>query len=261
MVRRFLTYLAIVILLFFVPLTIVKTLRGTADGAISPIGSWLTSEGISIRNFFMNLMQIGKLREERAALQQNIVDLQQKLIDQESLQSENSALRQELDVTGATKDVKKVLGRVIIEGSNPLDRTFTIDVGDSQGVMVGQPAIYKGALIGRVITVREGSAVVRTITSQESRIQASIVGTQEKGLLVGNGNSVSLQEITQGVTIPDDNVVETSGLGGTLPQGILIGSISGTLSQKSDLSQRFSIKLNEDPANVQSVFILLIDNQ
>jgi rod shape-determining protein MreC len=119
--------------------------------------------------------------------------------------------------------------------------------------------ISQGALIGRVTEVRSQSSVVRAITSLSSGIQARLTLNQEKGYLVGTGNGVVLKDISQGLAVESGSVVETSGLGGSLPQGILIGTIDSLQSAKSELSQTFRIALPVDPLNIQSVLILLSD--
>jgi rod shape-determining protein MreC len=175
------------------------------------------------------------------------------------MQRENADLRKELGISGVTRDTPKTLTHIILQGDNPLDYTFTIDSGSAQGVKVGQPAVAQGVLIGRVIEVRSQTSIVRSVTSLQSRVQAWLATNQEKGFLVGTGNSVELQDITQGLDIPTGTTIETSGLGGTLPQGILIGSIESIKSAKSDLTQTFRVQLPIDPLSVQSLFILLTD--
>lgn len=261
MVKRFLTLFAVVIILFLVPVGVVSMLRDTSTSLSSRPASFFVRQTTAFRNFFVNIRQIGELRGEKEDLQQQVLELQQKLATQENIVRENASLKEELGVTGVTRTTNKVLARIVIQGSDPLDRSFVVDVGKSDGIQQGQPAIYRGSLIGRVTEVREHTSVVRSITSQKSHIQAWLADTREKGLLAGDGNTVTLTEITQGVIVNPDSVIETSGLGGSLPQGILIGRISAKSSQESEASQSFRIVLNQDPNSLESLFILLIDGE
>lgn len=261
MLKRFAYLSILVILLILVPSSPSAYVRNKASLVMSPVGSFLVKQNVRFTNFFRNIRQISSLRQDKQNLQQELISLQQKLAEQESLRRENDALRQELGVAGVSRNFKKVLAHVIIQGSDPLDRCFTVDAGSNQGVKAGQPAVSQGFLLGRVISVRDNSAVVRSILSKESRIQAWIAESREKGLLVGDGNTAFLSDINQGVTIKDRSVVETSGLGGSLPQGILIGQTDQIISKQSDLSQKFLIKLVQDPTGAESLFILLTDSQ
>lgn len=257
--RRYLAFVVGAIVLLFIPLAVIQPLRDAAVRIVKPVGSFLTGRNIAIRNVWLNLTSIGSVRDEKNALQQQVITLQQQVITDEGLKQENDDLRKELGVTGVTQAMPKAFAHVILQGDNPLDYTFTVDVGRNQGIKVGQPAVSQGALVGRVIEVRDQTAVVRSITSLNSRIQAWLASNQEKGFLVGTGNSVNLEDITQGLDVPSGTVVETSGLGGSLPQGILIGATADLLSSKSDLTQTFRVQLPVDSLSIQSLFILLTD--
>jgi rod shape-determining protein MreC len=261
MVKRFLTLFAVVLLLFIVPVGVVSVMRDTATRATSGPSGFFVRQTTAVRNFVVNIRQIGTLRTEKEDLQQQVLELQQKLANQENVTRENASLKEELGVTGVTRTTNKLLARIVIQGSDPLDRSFVIDLGNADGIRTGQPAVYRGSLIGRVTEVREHSAVVRSITSQKSRIQAWLADSREKGLLIGDGNTVTLTEITQGVVVTPEGVIETSGLGGSLPEGILIGRIASKSSSESEASQSFRVALNQDPNSLESLFILLIDGE
>jgi rod shape-determining protein MreC len=261
MLRKFLTYLAFTVLLIALPVAVVSPLRNLAVRAVSPMGRYLIDRNVAVRAFVHNISEISSLRRQRGDLQQELVQLQQQLIDEQETQRQNVSLRQELGVTGVTQTIPKAFGRVVTQGSDLFDRTFTLDVGEHEGVKVGQPVVFQGALVGRVITTRSDSCVVRSITSRESRIQVRLSVSREKGLLVGDGSSAYLSEITQGVKVDPKSVIETSGLGGSLPQGILVGQTGASVSQQSDQSQRFLADINLDPALLESAFVLLTDTQ
>lgn len=259
MLKRYLALIVAALVILFTPLAVSSQLRDGALRLIRPIGRFFTERNAGLRNAWLNLMSIGTVREERSRLQQQVVALQQQVIATEDLRRENDALKQELGVTGVTRELPKLAARVVLQGANPLDYTMTVDVGRAQGVREGQPAVAQGALIGRVIEVREHSAVVRAITSLQSQVQAWLAPNQEKGFLIGTGNGVLLQDISQGLDVPEGTVVETSGLGGSLPQGILIGQVGQLESAKSELSQKFRITIPFDPTGVQNLFILLTE--
>lgn len=259
MFRRILTVVVIILILLILPATLVTALRDTGTRGTAPVGGFFVRESAAIRNFFDNISQIGSLRDDKQKLQTQVLELQQQLATQENVQRENDALRKELGVTGVTRTSKKVFAHVIIQGSDPLDYTFTVNVGSADGVKEGQPAVSLGFLVGEVVTVREHSSIIRSITSRKSGVQAWVAETREKGYLIGDGNVVLLSQITQGVPVKANSVVETSGLGGSLPQGILIGQVGSLESAPSQLTQTFRITLPYDPKTLESLFILLVD--
>lgn len=259
MPKRYAYIIAAIIFLYLIPAIFVESFRNASLRMVGSVGHFFVRQNIGVGSIFHNIYQIPTLKRDKEVLQKQVITLQQQLTETENLKRENEALRNELGIKGFTREAKKVFARVIIQGNDPSDRTLTIDVGSQQGVKVGQPAIFQGTLIGKVITVRDQSAVIRLVTSKESKIQAWVVETRDKGLLQGDGNSVFLSEIDQEAAVREQSVIETSGLGGSLPQGILIGEVGSKQSRKNDLSQKFLVKLPHDPGSLESVFILLIN--
>jgi len=263
MYRRIFVFILLAFFLLALPLSISDRFRNGAARDLSPITLFFQRQRQGISTFFADLGQIGELRSDKENLQKQVTALQQQVSDYDSLKRENTALQQELGVTGTASQLPKVLGHVIVQGSDPLDRTFTIDVGSAQGIKVGQPVISGGYLVGRITDVRSQSAQVRSIFSSQSIVQAWIPSINDKGLLIGEDNTVSLQKITQGITVPANSLVETSGLGGTssneipLPQGLLIGTTSNNLSKASDPTQSFQVTITQDPNSLETVMVLL----
>jgi rod shape-determining protein MreC len=259
MLKRFATIFSVVIVLLLLPLGLVSSLRTTAVRIVRPLAAPLIRNNTHILETFRTIRQIPVLRSDTQKLQEQNLVLAQKLIGYQDVIRENQTLRTELGVTGVARTYKKVFARIVVRGLSTVDQTFTVDIGTGSGIRIGQPAVSHGALVGKVISADANSAVIRTIISRESRIQARVSESREKGLLIGDGSNTFLSDVTQGVTVMQDSVVETSGLGGSLPQGIIIGQIGTGMSQKSDLSQKFLINVSQDPNSLESVFILLTD--
>jgi rod shape-determining protein MreC len=266
MYKRIFIFVFIACLLLAAPFTVSRWLRDKASHVLAPVARPFQGQRIAVSNFFTNISQIGTLRSDKESLQQDIVNLEQQVSTLEELKRENENLKKELGVTGIVKEMPKVFAHIIIQGTDLLDRTFTIDVGSSQGVRLGQPVVSEGYLVGRVIEVRGQSSQVRSILSSRSIIQAWLPTIGDKGLLVGEGNTVSLQKISQGKTVAESSLIETSGLAEEkpgnvipIPQGILIGKTTTSLSKASDLTQSFRVELGNDPSRLESVFVLLVD--
>lgn len=257
--KRFIYLFFLVLLVFLTPFALVSSLRSMAARAIEPVGRYLIRGNSSLTNTMSNLGNLSHLYEQNHSLENQVVSLQQQVITLDTVERENSTLRKELGVTGATLTYSKVLAHVTLRGGDFFDRTFTVDVGSASHLKVGQPAVYQGSLIGRVTTVGAHTAVIRSVTSRESLIQVQLADNLEKGLLIGDGSNAYITDITQGVTVKNQDVVETSGLGGSLPEGILVGQTGTIQSQQSDPIQKFLVTLPQDPDSIDSLFILLTD--
>lgn len=264
--RRIALFILFAAILLITPFAVSSSLRDTGSRVVGPFTAYFQQHRIAVQNFFSSLWSIGTLRNDKEALEMEVVALQQAVSDNELLKRENAALRQELGVTGTERELPKIFARVILQGNDAIDRTFVVDVGSEQGVREGQPAVAQGYLVGRVIEVRARSARVRSILSPKSVVQAWLPTVGDKGVLIGEGNTVTLQKISQGFTVPEGALIETSGLRSAsaqdtlpLPAGLLIGKTGPSLSKASDLTQNFRVDLINDSTSLESVMILLTD--
>lgn len=255
--KRPLPYL-ILGLLLFLPFGISSSLRNFTNHLTAPASSYLTSTGSDIKSYLKNLFSLGQIRDEKQALQTQVLTLSKQLSELETLKRENESLKAELKVPGVARELPKLLSHVIIKGSDPLDRTFTLDVGSNQGVKIGQPILKEGYLVGKILEVNSETSTMRSIFSPKQIIQVWLPTLAQKGYLQGDGNTLNLMDINQGVTVPELTLVETSGLGGTLPQGLLIGNTGKMLSKPSDLSESFRVNPGTDATDLETVFVLLI---
>lgn len=252
--RRSLTILVVALLLLIVPTSLSALIQSEARHVAAPITRPLHTAFSSIRNTVANIRQLPSLFSERTALQTQVVRLEEELLGSESVLQENEVLRKELGVTGVVSQKKKVLTHVLTESSDPLDRLVSVDVGSQQGIRLGQPVTVEGALVGRIFQVGLTTAIVRPITSVHSAIQVSING--QNGLLAGDGSSSFIGDIPQGTQLLTDTLIQTSGLGGSLPAGILIGTLQETLAKPSDITQKFRVALPYSGRPLTTLMIL-----
>ncbi len=256
--RKGIPFLILVLLLLILPLSVSSTVRDTARNLLSPLGRTLTPAFTGGQQRLSSFNQLASLRDDRTTLQLRVIELQQKVSDLERIKRENETLRKELGVTNSVTSASKVLGRIIIHGTDPLERLIILDVGTNNGVAVGQPVVSEGVLVGRVDAVTANTADVLLLTSKRSKVQVWISESREKGLLMGDGNAISLTQLDRSAKISQKQLVETSGLGGSLPVGIPIGDISNELSKPSDSTQHFLISPLRDFSTLESVFVLTV---
>lgn len=258
--RLLIPTLAILLIYAALPNTVVQGIRDTAVTTVRPAGSWLSRHSSAVHHWYHNLKQVSTLRKDKERLQQEVVYLQKQLSDQERIRQENTVLHQQLSLPQHTPQLPQMMGTIVLRGNDPLDQTYVVDLGSEDGIQNGQAAVYQGYLVGRVVETRKHTSVVRSTTSRDSIIQAWTTENHYKGLLVGDGNTVYFSEVEQGASVPIHSVLETSGLGKSLPQGILIGSVTELRSKPSELSQRFSVTQPVDLTTMNTLFIILTTN-
>lgn len=119
-------------------------------------------------------------------------------------------------------------GDVIGTDPNPYLRYATINVGAQQGVETGMPVVSGGAgLVGRVSDVGPRTAKVQLLTDSESAVAGLLQTSRATGLVEGEvDGTIRMKYIPQETTVNVGEVVLTSGLGGFIPKGLVIGQVT-----------------------------------
>ena len=101
-----------------------------------------------------------------------------------------------------------------------------IDVGSSSGVVSGQAVVGEYGLVGQIVGVGEFTSTVRLITDAQSAISARIQSTNTQGFVRGStAGTLTLANVPMEQTVVPGELVVSSGIGGTVPAGLLIGSV------------------------------------
>ena len=151
-------------------------------------------------------------------------------------------------------------GEVVGAEPNPYLRYVTINVGARQGVEVGMPVIGGGAgLVGRVTQVYPRTAKVRLLTDLDSAIAALLQTSRVTGLVVGQPDDTLLMELIpqeESVTVGD--IVLTSGLGGFVPKGLVIGQVTEVQQVDYALFQTAIVRPAVDFSRLEQVLVITV---
>jgi rod shape-determining protein MreC len=148
----------------------------------------------------------------------------------------------------------QVIGR---EPSNWF-HSVIIDMGSKDGVEVDMGvATYKG-LVGKVIQVGYNTSEVILLIDQGCSVGALIQRTREIGIIKGGTESAYcyLDYIAHDADVQINDIVVTSGMGSSVPKGIIIGRIVAVKKEKHDLFQRILIKPEVDFNKLEEVYIV-----
>lgn len=148
----------------------------------------------------------------------------------------------------------QVIGR---EPSNWFHNVI-IDMGSKDGVEVDMGvATYRG-LVGKVIQVGYNTSEVILLIDQGCSVGALIQRTREIGIIKGGTESAYcyLDYIAHDADVQINDIVVTSGMGSSVPKGIIIGRIVAVKKEKHDLFQRILIKPEVDFNKLEEVYIV-----
>lgn len=137
-----------------------------------------------------------------------------------------------------------IAGAVIAYSDDPSIKTFTISIGEKNGVAVGMAVVSdSGVMIGKVIAVRESTAIVRDIRDTQSTILARVENeTRSQGVVRGQrGIGLTMSFIPRDDRLESAMVVTTSGTEALIPPNIPIGTITRFTTQPGDVFQTIDL--------------------
>lgn len=147
----------------------------------------------------------------------------------------------------------------VIARDTPEESMVTIDQGTDNGIQRGSAVIIgDGILFGIVDSATAMLSNVRLTEDPKSTIPATILGLQTTiGLVSGKeGALLAMEYIPQDAKIAPDDIVVTSGLGGHLPQGIVIGTVTSIVPSLSAPFVSATISPVHDPREWTAVLVL-----
>ncbi|MGC9398561.1 MAG: rod shape-determining protein MreC [Anaerolineae bacterium] len=149
-------------------------------------------------------------------------------------------------------------GEVLGEDVNPYLRYLIINTGSRDGVAVGMPVVSSGAaLVGRVVQVTPHLAYVQLINDPESEIAALLQGSRITGVVKGQQDgSLIMTEILPEEEVEENEIVITSGLGGLLPKGLILGQVETVSYQETALFQEATLRPALDFRRLEVVLVI-----
>ncbi len=209
--------------------------------------------------------EVEQLRRENDALRVENLRLQEQYV------SENTQLRALLDFREANPTYTLIgadivergcelypCARVIGEDTNPYLSYLIINVGSKDGVAVGMPVVSSGAvMVGRIARVTPHLAFVQLVNDPTSRVAAILQRSRVTGLVVGREDgSLVMTEILPDEKVEVGDVAVTSGLGGLLPKGLILGQVEEVSYSEAELFQEAVLRPQLDFRRLDVVVVI-----
>lgn len=225
--------------------SVINGVRNTTQSALSPFqkaGSWTISP---FRNFFSDITHLGRTRNQIEKLTAENERLRLALLNRKNADVELNQLKGVLDLAG-TAEYKVVSAKVISQGSSTsFTNTITIDAGSSSGIRPNMTVISGFGLVGVVKTVYSGSALVELASDPSFKVGSRIAGTQQIGILSGQGSRKALLQLLDNTTtikVGDVILARGSSNGRPFVPGVPIGEVTAVDNSASAVTQTADVK-------------------
>lgn len=209
------------------------------------------------------LANADKYIEENERLKKQIGELNAQLTEYDAIKAEVEELRKFVSIKEEHEDYMlsqpcKVLGYV----TNDPFKSFTIDKGSADGILVNCPVVTSEGLVGITVEVSKHVSTVRTILSPDLSVAAVASSSNaDQGIIEGNVLS-SENGQTKLIHVPKKNKLKrgdlmiTAGNSGLFPKDYPIGTILEIGFDSNGLSVCADIQPCVDVNRLTSVIVI-----
>ena len=217
--------------------------------------NWITKD----MDFFK---QVESLENEKKELKEKNDELNAKLINYEVILSENSILKEHVNLTASYPDYNVVVADVISEAVSNWEEVILINRGEKDGIKPDMVVVAEEGLVGYVESVTSNTAKVVTILDPGATVSARTTRTRDSLTCKGNSSlssetKIKVTKIPTGLTLVEGDRIETSGLGGKYQKGIPIGEIVKFTVKKNPVENEAVLKTYIDFNKLETVAIIV----
>jgi len=213
------------------------------------------------------IFNYSSVRKENEELTKKNNELENKLVEYNSLKGENITLKSMLNFKDANSNYDYIGCNIIGKSGNGYLDQFVINKGSKDGIAKNMIAVTGEGLVGQVTTVGSNWSTIQSLSNENLAVSALVESTNENsGILKGykdSGNNLlaKLYYLPIDSNVAKGDVILTSGLGGLYPKGIRIGSVLSVEEDKGKVMKTALVEPYVDFNKIQELFIVVPQNK
>jgi rod shape-determining protein MreC len=232
-------------------------LRWAFNHSVVPAGSGLAVLGSNAAEAMANIGRVRNLAQDNTKLAEENANLRQRLAEDSEVRRDNELLRKQLglDVAGAPPEVA---AEVVAFQPDSYRQFVTMNKGSRVGIKTGMAVLSQGMVIGTIADVQATTAKVMLVTDPEFSLTAKDQDTNATGIVRGRlGSGLVLDDIAQSDSVKAGDTVTTSGLGGVVPAGLLIGQLESVNTRANAVFQSGDVQTSLKVNSLRFAFVVL----
>ena len=202
------------------------------------------------------------LEAENSELRRKVAEMEETVRQAEADRAENKRLRELLELREQRRDFVFEAAFITERSVTNWTSSLTVNKGTDHGVEANDCVIDEtGALVGIIDQAGANWSVILTLVDTDTSMGARVFRTKDLGLAQGSfslmGRSrLRLDYLPAGCELLGGDLVETSGLGGFYPSGLVIGSVEEVLVDDSGSASYAIVEPKVDFDALTEVFII-----
>jgi len=253
------SWILIYILAFIVLSLSIPRVKTKVEGKVTDMSAGISSilykTGYAISRNFQIFVNIRNVEKQNASLTDKLVASEVSQSQISELENENKILKAELGFLSSSDAGTLIPAKIIERDPVTFADFMIIDKGRADGVVINQPVLSSGVLVGQISEVSEHTAKVLLITGRDSLVQAMLQNSRSKGIMRGGISGLVLDNIVSDTQYQRGENIVTSGLGGQIKDGILIGQAGKIQSSQSEIYKSIEVVPIIDLSKLEVVFV------
>jgi rod shape-determining protein MreC len=232
-------------------------LRGSFHTVFLPFESLLSTISYSFSDMRDFLTSVGDMKRDNERLAEENVRLLAENAGLLSMRDENETLRKSIGLEARGR-FDLLASEVIASGGGNERGSVVINRGSMHGVRNGMLVIVgEGVLVGIVEETYPASARVALVTDSDSALGGITLGNGTQGVVRGDRNlGISYVNVLQSAPLAQGDRIVTSGVGGTVPSGLLIGTVNSVRDSGDRLFREASVLSPVDFGKLRFLFLI-----
>ena len=225
---------------------------------LSPVEQGLRSLAQPIANVVSDYGNTRGLTEENEALRAE----NERLTAEIARLHENTTRLEELEsllgTSEALADHDFTLAQVISTDPTNGRRRVAIDKGRNDGLRSGMPVVTEGAtLVGTLGRVEDDHAWVTLVSDVDSAVSSHVLESRAPGVVAGSyGGTMKMDFVDQNAVVKEGDRIVTSGLGGSYPEGLVIGRVTAVGGNPQELFRNVTVSPLAALSRLESVLVM-----
>jgi rod shape-determining protein MreC len=221
------------------------------------VQTWISTRFLGFQDFVTAPRDIVTLRARNAELEAQVSQLQAQLIELQQRVNETEILAALVDFSRSNPESTYKAASVIGRDPSPFLHYIIINRGSNDDIRRGMPVVTNQGLVGRIDAVIADAARVQLITDPGSSVNVYLQNADTNAVLYGSvTGDISLDLISQNVTVESGDLILTSGLGGGYPADLIIGQVITVQSLEFELFQQATVQAAVDFSRLEIVLVI-----
>lgn len=263
---KYILLIFVIICLFMILLSLFgkgnKYIDRFLGGITVPVEKTFTKAGNFLDNKFNIFGYKSELLNENNSLTTENAELKEQIAALQLEISQLEAYKDLYELDNSYAQYSKIAANVVAKDNSKWFSSFKIDKGSNDGIAIGMNVITGGGLVGKVVSVGNNWAQVRSIIDSDSYVSVMATETGDYGIVNGSlelreDGCVELEQFYDS----DNNtqigyMIVTSNVSDVYWPGILIGYISELTTDENNLTKSGKINLAVDFEHLEHVFVI-----